>query len=318
MTARVGEATDHGSTKQRKNRVVTVGCVTYSCGMEHPEEHLDYSRVARVLEYLERHSTEQPDLEAVARHVGVSPFHPQRILSRWAGVSPKRFLQFLTVEHARACLEGSMSVLEATDEVGLSSPGRLHDLTVAVDAVTPGELKARGAGVTVRYGVHDSPFGRCLIGSTDRGVCWLSFHDDVDADDGVESVRDDWVNADLVPDHKGTAVWRDRIFERVAAGESGPLPVLLAGTNFQLKVWRALLRVPPGGLCTYGSLAARIDRPTATRAVASAVAANRIAYLIPCHRVIRSMGFAGQYRWGAARKRALIGWEQARRLGAEV
>ena len=309
-----GDGSESG--KDRKNRVDGEHRVTYSDAMDTTEPHRDYDRIAQALEYLDGHSTEHPGLEAVARHVGVSPFHLQRIFSRWAGVSPKRFLQFLTVEHARSCLEGSMSVLEATFEVGPSSPGRLHDLTVAVDAVTPGELKSRGAGVTVRYGVHDSPFGRCLIGSTERGVCWLSFHDDVDAADGVESLRDDWANAELVPDSDGAARWRDRIFERINGGVPGPLPVLLAGTNFQLKVWRALLRVPPGELCSYAGLAAGIDRPTATRAVASAVAANRIAYLIPCHRVIRSMGVIGQYRWGSVRKRALIGWEQARRVGA--
>jgi AraC family transcriptional regulator of adaptative response/methylated-DNA-[protein]-cysteine methyltransferase len=210
-----------------------------------------------------------------------------------------------------------MSVLETTFDSGLSSPGRLHDLTVAVDAVTPGELRSRGAGLTIRYGTHDSPFGRCLIGSTDRGVCWLSFHDDVDATSEVEGLAADWANADLVEDHDGTVRWRDRIFTRIADGELGPLPVLLAGTNFQLKVWQALLQLPSGRLCSYAGLAGAIGRPSATRAVASAVAANRVAYLIPCHRVIRSLGVAGQYRWGAVRKRALIGWEQARRLGAE-
>jgi AraC family transcriptional regulator of adaptative response/methylated-DNA-[protein]-cysteine methyltransferase len=242
----------------------------------------------------------------------VSPHHLQRVFSRWAGLSPKRFLQYLTVDHARVVLAETRSVLEAAFETGLSSPGRLHDLMVTVDAMTPGEIRSAGAGLHVRHGLVDSPFGGCFIAVTDRGVCWLSFPDGGDA----EMTRDELIarfgNAEHIEDPDEIASWRDRIFARLAPTSTDPLPVLLSGTNFQLKVWEALLRVPPGGLCSYSDLAASMGRPTATRAVASAVASNHIAYLIPCHRVIRAMGSFGRYRWGAARKRAIVGWEQAR------
>jgi AraC family transcriptional regulator of adaptative response/methylated-DNA-[protein]-cysteine methyltransferase len=270
-----------------------------------------FDRVGRALTYLEENRTEQPGLDEVARHVDMSPYHFQRLFSRWVGISPKRFLQFLTVEHARRCLEQSRTVLDATYDAGLSSPGRLHDLFVNVDAVTPGEYKAGGAGLTIRYGVHDSPFGACLIGSTDRGVCWLSFHEGDRADEGISSLRDGWPNATIIHDPDKTQALSDRVFSKTDGAESKPVPVLLSGTNFQLKVWEALIRIPPGMLVSYGDLARWMGSPTATRAVASAVAANQIAYLIPCHRVIRSMGAFGEYRWGAVRKRALIGWEMA-------
>jgi len=280
------------------------------------DRHDDYRRIESALAFLAGHRSEQPTLEEVADHVGLSPFHFQRLFSRWVGISPKRFLQYLTVEHARARLAETRSVLDAAYDAGLSSPGRLHDLMVAVDAVTPGEFKACGAGLTIRYGFASSPFGPCLIGVTDRGVCWLSFHDDATGSPGLDELGRVFGDAVLVENGAEIAATRDRIFDPARRGGDGPLPVLLAGTNFQLKVWEALLRVPAGGLCSYADLAGVMGRPTATRAVASAVAANHIAYLIPCHRVIRSMGAFGQYRWGATRKRAIVGWEQARRLEA--
>ena len=284
--------------------------------MESHEQHEDYRRVERALSYLEAHRSLQPTLDEVADHVGLSPFHFQRLFSRWVGISPKRFLQFLTIEHARQCLSETRSVLDATLDVGLSSPGRLHDLMVAVDAVTPGEFSARGTGLTIRYGFEHSPFGVCLIGATERGVCWLSFHEEVSGSKAVDELRHSFSHADLREDAIEAATWRDRIFDRARPDSNSTLPVLLAGTNFQLKVWEALLRVPSGWMCSYSDLATLMGRPTATRAVASAVAANRIAYLIPCHRVIRSIGDFGQYRWGAMRKQAIVGWEQAKRFEA--
>ncbi len=276
-------------------------------------KHRDYQRIEEALAYLETHRTEQPTLEEVADHVGLSPFHFQRIFSRWVGISPKRFLQFLTVEHARRCLAETRSVLEATFETGLSSPGRLHDLMVAVDAMTPGEIRAGGAGLGVRHGLVPSPFGPCFIGVTERGVCWMAFPDEGEEAGSLAGLEVSFPHAEFHNDPGKAAHWRDRIFDRTGAEIGAPLPILLAGTNFQLKVWEALLRVPSGGLCSYSDLAQLMGRPTATRAVASAVARNHIAYLIPCHRVIRSMGEFGQYRWGAARKQALIGFEQAHR-----
>ncbi len=296
----------------RKNRVDVVFLLAYIGVMENKPQPQDYQRIEQALTYLEVHRAEQPSLEDVADHVGLSPFHFQRLFSRWVGVSPKRFLQFLTIGHARQCLGETRSVLDAAFDAGLSSPGRLHDLMIAVDAVSPGEYRTGGAGLIIRYGFETSPFGPCLIGVTDRGVCWLSFHDEVNGSQGLDELRRSFSNAVLVEDRDEIAGCRDRIFDRSRGAENAPLPVLLAGTNFQLKVWEALLTIPSGQLCSYSDLAGIMGRPTATRAVASAVAANHIAYLIPCHRVIRSMGSFGQYRWGAVRKQAIVGWEQAR------
>ena len=296
----------------RKNRVDATRDFAYIGNMETNEQHLDYHRIESALVYLEAHRSEQPTLETVAQHVGLSPFHFQRIFSDWVGISPKRFLQYLTIEHARRCLAETRSVLEATFEVGLSSPGRLHDLMVSVDAMTPGEYKRRGLGLTISWGNQPTPFGDALIGATDRGVCWLSFPDESEQASAVEELHGSFCNAEFREDPIEMAAWRDRIFAPAGSPDAEPLSVLLAGTNFQLKVWEALLRVPSGGLCSYSDLAVLMGRPTATRAVASAVAANHIAYLIPCHRVIRSMGEFGQYRWGSVRKQAIVGWEQAK------
>jgi len=290
--------------------------MAYIGGMETNEQHRDYQRIEQALSYLEVHRSDQPTLEDVAEHVGLSPFHFQRLFTSWVGISPKRFLQYLTVEHARRCLSETRSVLEATFETGLSSPGRLHDLMVSVDAVTPGEYKRRGEGLTICWGSQPTPFGDALIGATDRGVCWLAFPGEGERSEAVEEFHGSLYNAEFREDPVAMARWRDRIFNPADSPEAEPVPVLLAGTNFQLKVWEALLRVPSGGLCSYSDLALLMGRPAATRAVASAVAANHIAYLIPCHRVIRSMGAFGQYRWGAARKLAIVGWEQAKRLEA--
>ena len=264
-----------------------------------------YDRVAAALRYLEEHRAEQPGLDRVASHVGVGPHHFQRLFLERVGISPRRFLQYLTAERARECLDASRPVLDAAFDSGLSSPGRLHDLIVTLDAVTPGEYKRRGEGIRIRYGVQSSPFGSCLLASTERGVCWLSFHDG-DAGDGLAQLRATWDRATLEESPKEARSWRDRIFDG-----GGPLPMLVKGTNFQVKVWEALVRIPPGRLSTYGDLARRIGEPKAARAVGGAVAANPVAYLIPCHRVIRSIGTIGDYRWGAPRKRAMVARELA-------
>ncbi len=300
----------------RKNRVDTRRGIAYIAVMDTNEQHHDYQRIEDALGFLETNRRRRPTLEEVAGYVGLSPFHFQRLFTRWVGISPKRFLQFLTAEHARQCLVETRSVLEATFEAGLSSPGRLHDLMVTVDAMTPGEIRTGGVGLDVRHGLVSSPFGPCFIGVTERGVCWLAFPDETEEAGSLAELEASFPNADLRDDPDEAARCRDRIFERPVAEDDAPLPILLSGTNFQLKVWEALLKVPSGGLCSYADLAALMGRPTATRAVASAVAANHIAYLIPCHRVIRSMGGFGQYRWGAARKQAIIGWEQTKRLEA--
>lgn len=264
--------------------------------------------VADAIAWLDTHASEQPDLDALAAHVGVSPGHLQRVFTRWVGVSPKRFVQYLTAETARQLLADDLPVLEATHASGLSSPGRLHDLMVTVHAVTPGEARRRGEGMTVRHGIHRSPFGPVLVGTTERGVCHLAFVDDVD--EALADLRDRWPAATLVADPDATADVVDRVFDPHAG--DAPLAVLVSGTNLQVQVWQALLRIPVGTAVSYGTVAEAIDRPDATRAVAGAVAANRLAVLIPCHRVLRSTGALSGYRWGPDRKRRLLALEAAR------
>lgn len=273
----------------------------------------DYERIREAIRFLERNTDRQPELAELAAHLDLSPSHCQRLFKRWAGVSPKRFLQFLTVEHAKRLLRDSASVLDTSLEVGLSGPGRLHDLFVAVEAVTPGEYKQHGEGVEVRWGVHPAPFGNCLLACTERGVCHLSFGDG-DLGENRRRLERDWERSTLVRDDEATGSMARRIFdpERWRRDHPQEMRLLLKGTNFQIKVWRALLEIPPGTVVSYGELARFLGRPSATRAVASAIAANPVAYLVPCHRVLRSTGALGGYAWGTERKRALIAWETAR------
>ena len=268
----------------------------------------DYERIERAIRSIEQNFRAQPSLAEMAREAGLSEFHFQRLFTRWAGVSPKRFVQFLTAEYAKRLLEESRSVLAASYEAGLSGPSRLHDLLVTFDAVTPGEHRNGGVGVEVAYGVHDSPFGPAFVAATTRGICRLTFVDG-DAGDELAALRARWPNASLAEDRAATALLARRAF----AGANGtPLGLHLRGTNFQLQVWRALLDVPAAHLVSYGHVARAIGMPTAARAVGAAIGANPVAYLIPCHRVIREVGELGGYRWGTARKRALLGWEAAR------
>ncbi len=272
----------------------------------------DYQLVAAAIRYLEENHEAQPELEELAAHLAVSPFHFQRVFKRWAGISPKRFLQFLTVEHAKELLAASHSVLDATYAAGLSGPSRLHDHFVAVEAMTPGEFKAGGRGLTIGYGVHASPFGECLVAATARGLCGLTFMNGGGAAAEIDALHARWPNAQLVADPAATAPLIARIFAAAAGGTADrPIPLLLAGTNFQIKVWEALLRVPLGNVCSYEEVAQAIGQPAAARAVGSAVGANAIGFLIPCHRVIRKSGVVREYRWGATRKWAILGWEAA-------
>lgn len=272
----------------------------------------DYLLIERAITYLDAHAVEQPDLAAVARAVGLSEFHFQRLFSRWAGISPKRFLQFITREHARHLLESSESLLDATYELGLSSPGRLHDLFVTTEAVTPGEYKSRGDGLIIRYGIFPTPFGKCLLGVTERGICHLGFVQTSEGD-ALDELVSYWRRAEVIEDHGATAPLVDAVF-RLGLQPSAPLRLMLRGTNFQLKVWEALLRIPPGMVASYEGIAVRIGAPRAVRAVGTAVASNPVPVLIPCHRVIRKLGTFGEYRYGQTRKRALLGWEQAQTM----
>jgi AraC family transcriptional regulator of adaptative response/methylated-DNA-[protein]-cysteine methyltransferase len=268
----------------------------------------DYDRVEKAIHYLETHFRAQPSLADVARAAGLSEFHFQRLFQRWAGISPKRFLQVLTTNYAEQLLRDSRSLLDVTYESGLSSPSRLHGLFVSLHAVTPAEWREGGKGLAIRYGIHDSPFGRCLLATTDRGICALRFATGSD-ERLVRELRDEWPGAELVSDKSRTKAYADRIFGHERVGE--PLPVMVRGTNFQVRVWEALLRIPSGQLASYADVAAAVGAPKASRAVGSAVAANPVGFLIPCHRVIRQSGIIGDYRWGTARKKAMLAWESA-------
>jgi AraC family transcriptional regulator of adaptative response/methylated-DNA-[protein]-cysteine methyltransferase len=287
---------------------------------DHPKEPLpaspaDYRRVEQAIRFLAEDFQNQPPLDAVAARVGLSPFHFQRLFRHWAGVSPKRFVQYLTAEHAKTLLQRSASLLDAAWGAGLSGPGRLHDLVVAVEAVTPGELKRGGAGLEIRFGFHATPFGECLVAVTSRGVCALSFVAGDDRAAAERELRNAWPQAALVEDSEASAPVVMSVFARRGPAERR-LRLLLKGTNLQLKVWSALLRLPEGTAVTYADVARAVGQPRATRAVGTALGRNPIGVLIPCHRVLRSTGAFGGYRWGEARKRALLAWESARTEGS--
>jgi len=269
----------------------------------------DYLRIEQAILYLDNHITDQPSLEEVAASIGLSEFHFQRLFTRWAGISPKRFLQYLTKESAKELLDKSENLLDTTHQLGLSSLGRLHDLFVNAEAVSPGEYKSRGLGVTIRYGLHPTPFGKCLIGVTERGICHLSF---VQTSEGnaIDQLVTDWNQAKMIEDHRSTAPLVEPIFDLSPRGKS-KLRIHLRGTNFQIKVWEALLNIPVGAVTTYEGIASSIGNPNALRAVGTAVGHNPIAVLIPCHRVIRKVGEFGNYRYGAPRKKALLAREFA-------
>ena len=266
----------------------------------------NYLRIEQAILYLENHYKDQPSLDDIASNIGLSEYHFQRLFTRWAGVSPKRFLQFLTKENAKGFLDRSENLLDTTHQTGLSSLGRLYDLFVNTEAVSPGEYKSRGAGVTIRYGVHPTPFGRCLIATTDRGICHLGFVQTTEGN-AIDNLISDWNQAIMIEDHKTTASLVEPIFD--LGYRSKPLSVHLRGTNFQLKVWEALLQIPAGVVTTYEGIASHIGKPSATRAVGTAIGHNPIAVLIPCHRVIRKVGEFGNYRYGTLRKKALLAKE---------
>lgn len=270
----------------------------------------DYLRIEKSLRYLHEHLLDQPRLEVLARLAGLTPWHFQRLFKRWAGVSPKTYLSFLTARHAQGRLAQSRSVLDATYDSGLSSPGRLHDLMVTVEAMTPGEFKAGGEGLVIHYGIHPTPFGDALLGMTSRGVCHLAFLAGRNRRVVIQEMQGRWPKALFQED----VVQTRKTMRAIFGGGKGPLKVLLKGSPFQLKVWEALLKVPMGKLTNYRSLARQMGRPKASRAVGSALGKNAIAFLIPCHRVIRETGALGGYRWGLERKTAMLSWEACRVL----
>jgi AraC family transcriptional regulator of adaptative response/methylated-DNA-[protein]-cysteine methyltransferase len=270
----------------------------------------DYEKIAGVIRYLDRDHGAQPDLQTLAKHAGLSESHFHRLFSNWAGVTPKDFLQCLTLARAKQLLRDGESVLNAALDAGLSGPGRLHDLCVTLEAASPGELKSGGAGWTILFGFAETPFGKCLIAESPRGICHLSFGDDEKS--AVAELKKEWPNAELKHDDPVAKKIAGKIFARRNNSDAiSPLRAFVRGTPFQVRVWRALLQIPPGSLTSYGRLANAIGKPTASRAVGAAVGQNPLAYLIPCHRVIRETGVFGHYHWDPIRKRAMIAWENS-------
>ncbi len=275
------------------------------------QQSQDYYRIEQALNYLNNHIGEQPTLKEIADALSLSEYHFQRMFTRWVGISPKRFLQYLTRERAKSLLAQSHSLLDVALEAGLSGPGRLHDLFVVTEAVTPGEYKSRGRGLKITYGFHPSPFGECLLASTPRGLSNLIFVQDGNRAAATITLQRAWPLAELRESASETEGMVRRIFNLGPGTDETPLNLHVQGTNFQIKVWEALLAIPARSLVAYEDLAVYIGKPKAVRAVANAVGKNPVPVLIPCHRVIRKMGGLGGYRYGLARKQALLGWELA-------
>lgn len=272
----------------------------------------DYALVRQVIELITERYQEQPSLEQIAAELQLSPFHLQKLFSRWAGLSPKAFLQAVTLDHAKRLLrQDNLPLLEATFELGLSSPARLHDLFVTHEAMSPGEWKAKGSGLTMRYGYHPSPFGEALVFITSRGLAGMAFADEARSQSCFDDMARRWPNATLIEDGEATAPYVQRIFKPEEWQGERPLQVVLLGTDFQVKVWKSLLKVPFGKAVTYSDVARDIGQPTASRAVGAAIGANPISFVVPCHRAVGKNGALTGYHWGLTRKRAMLGWETA-------
>lgn len=273
------------------------------------ETSRDYAHVCRAISHLSENWRDQPSLDDLARQVNLSPAHLQRLFTRWAGISPKGFLQAITIDHARSLLRDSASVLDTTYEVGLSSPGRLHDLFVSHEAMTPGAYKTKGAGLEISYGFHNCPFGIVLLMVTEHGLAGLAFADAGSEQCAFEDMSGRWPNAHYVRNETLTAPYAERIFNPSRWQENDPLRVVLIGTEFETSVWKTLLRIPLGRASTYSDVAAHIGKPNAARAVGSAVGRNPISFVVPCHRVLGKSARMCGYHWGITRKRAILGWE---------
>ena len=271
----------------------------------------DYERIAEAISYVADQAIDQPSLEDMATHVHLSPFHFQRIFCRWAGTTPKRFLQVITLERGKSLLDESRSLLEVSDSLGLSSSSRLHDHFVRLEAVTPGEYKNKGKGLLIEHGVHPSPFGNIFVALTNRGVCRVAFLDNEDSEFQLSDLEKLWPLASFTNNNVATRAVVDAMFGAINTPDR-PLSLHVAGTNFQVAVWRALLKIPPGNLVSYKQVAASLDSPQSSRAVGNAIGANPVAFLVPCHRVIQQSGATGGYRWGQARKQLIQIWERAR------
>jgi AraC family transcriptional regulator of adaptative response/methylated-DNA-[protein]-cysteine methyltransferase len=271
----------------------------------------DFARIAKAIRYIEEHFREQPGLATIAAHTGLSEFHFNRLFRRWAGVTPKQYLAFITGREARNEIESQSSVLDAAYAVGLSGPSRLHDLIVSLDAVTPGELKGLGRGITLHYGFSETPFGEALFAASARGLTHLAFVDAGQRESSVSELRERWRNADLVRDDARAQALADQIWGPAPKGRC-ELRLHVAGTNFQLKVWQALLDSGPHSRTTYSALANAVGEKGSARAIGNAVGANPVGWLIPCHNVLRRDGALGGYHWGEDRKRAILAWNSLR------
>jgi AraC family transcriptional regulator of adaptative response/methylated-DNA-[protein]-cysteine methyltransferase len=269
----------------------------------------DYDVVRKAIEYITDNWRDQPSLDEIAAAVGLKPLSLQRLFTRWAGLSPKAFVQALTLDHARALLADSASVLDATYEVGLSGPGRLHDLFVTHEAMTPGDYKSKGAGIVIRWAFHDSPFGRALVMATDRGLAGMAFSDSGEEAAALADMKRRWPNADFVEDAAATAPYARRVFDRAAWRAENPLRIVMIGSDFEIRVWETLLKLPLGSATTYSDIASHIGNPRASRAVGTAVGKNPLSFVVPCHRVLGKGGSLCGYHWGLTRKRAILGWE---------
>jgi len=274
------------------------------------QQAIDYQRIEKAIRFIEENFQQQPSLAQIADHVALSEFHFNRLFSRWAGTSPQRFMRFLTKEFAKERLAQTANLLDTTLEAGLSSTSRLHDLFVTYEAMTPAEFKNQGDGLTIHYGVHETPFGMCFIAVTTRGVMELRFLEEGGENSLLVSLQLEWPKAQWVFSSEITQPYIEQLFYSTS-NRSEPITVLLKGTNFQIKVWEALLTIPKGHLVSYNDIAQKIGKPNAHRAVGTAIGSNRIAYLIPCHRVLQKVGGIGGYRWGITRKKAILGWEMS-------
>ena len=269
----------------------------------------DYDMVRRNLDFLRENWREQPSLDELAAQNGISAAHLQRLFTRWAGLSPKAFLQALTIDHARKLLRDSASVLDTAYEVGLSGPGRLHDLFITHEGMPPGVYKARGRGLTIKYGFHDCPFGRALIMVTEMGLCGLAFADAGGERAALDDMMRRWPEADYAENAAATAPYAKRIFNTERWSADQPLRIVFIGTEFETRVWQTLLRIPLGKATTYSDIASHLGKPSASRAVGTAVGKNPISFVVPCHRVLGKSGSLCGYHWGLTRKQAILGWE---------
>lgn len=282
--------------------------------VDYSQQADDYKRIENAIHFIEDNFKSQPTLDEIAKSVHLSKFHFNRIFKRWAGIGPVQFLHFITLDYTKQKMANSKSLLDASLDAGLSGPSRLHDLFVTFDAMTPGDFKKQGDGLKIKYCFCGSPFGQCLIATTERGVCHFGFLQKNDRSDALSQLYEAWPGAMFYENSEPIEPLLNRIFNLDQVDDARPFNILVKGTNFQINVWKALLQIPSGNVVSYQDIAAYIGRPKAFRAVASAIAINPIAYLIPCHRVIAKSGKIHQYRWGSSRKKAIVGWEAVKKV----